>query len=73
MARSSWLDEKSNLPLIQDRIEKLESFTSARADGVVTAHEVASQEQRLIAAMKSVTGHLSETVHGCRRLTRRRP
>ena len=63
MARSSWLDDETNHPLIQERIEKLESFTSALADGVVTAQEVSGQEQRLIAAMKSVESELSDAVH----------
>jgi hypothetical protein len=63
MARSSWLDDKANHPLIQERIGKLESFTSALADGVVTAQEVSGQEQRLIAAMKSVEGELSDAAH----------
>jgi hypothetical protein len=63
MTRSSWLDEKTNHPLIQERIESLESFTSALGDGVVTAQEVSGQEQRLVAAMKSVESELSDDVH----------
>ena len=63
MARTSWLDDKSQHPLIQDRVQKLETFTSALADGVITAQELGGQEQRLIAAMKSVEGELSDGAH----------
>ena len=54
MPRTSWFDEKSDVPLIQEQVSKLESFTSALADGVVTKQELAGQEQRLVAAMKQL-------------------
>ena len=63
MARISWLDDKAEHPLIHERVQQLDSFTSALADGVVTAQELNSQEQRLIAAMRSVESDLSDQVH----------
>lgn len=63
MARTGWLDDKTNHPLIQDRLDKLDSFTTALADGAVSAQELEAQEQRLVAAMKSVEGELSDPVH----------
>lgn len=36
MARTSWFDEKAEHEAIQERASKLESFTSALADGVVS-------------------------------------
>jgi hypothetical protein len=63
MARTGWLDDKTNNPLIQDRIHQLDSFTTALADGAVSAQELGAQEQRLVAAMKSVEGELSDPVH----------
>lgn len=63
MARTSWLDEKSDHPLIHERVQQLDSFTAALADGVVTAQELSDQERRLIAAMKSVESELSDAVH----------
>lgn len=63
MARTSWLDEKAEHPLIHERAQQLESFTTALDDGVVTARELRGQEQRLIAAMKSVEGDLPDPVH----------
>src|SRR5437868_2673935 len=53
MARVSWFDDKAAHPLIQEQVEKLDSFTSAMADGVITVQELAGQEQRLVAATKS--------------------
>ena len=64
MARTSWFDDKAEHPAIQERVSKLESFTSALADGVVSRQELAGQEQRLVAAMKKVEGDLSDDVHG---------
>lgn len=63
MARTSWFDEKVEVPIIQEQVKKLESFTSALADGLVSKHEVSSQEQRLMAAMKKVEGELSDDLH----------
>jgi hypothetical protein len=64
MARTSWLDEKAEHPLMHEQIAKLESFTSALADGVVTKQELASQETRLVAAMKTLEPQLSDEQHG---------
>ena len=63
MARTSWLDDNAAHPLIQERAQQLESFTSAMADGVITTQELSGQEQRLIAAMKSVESELSDAQH----------
>ena len=61
--RASWFDEKAEHPAIQERVSKLESFTSAMADGVVTAEELTGQEQRLVAAMKKVDAQLDDGMH----------
>ena len=63
MARTSWFDEKADHPIIQERLEKLESFTSALADGVVSMRELNGQEHRLTAAMKSVESELGDDLH----------
>ena len=63
MARTSWFDDNAKHPVIQEQVEKLESFTSALADGVITKQEVGRQEQRLMAAMKTVEGELSDDLH----------
>ena len=63
MARTSWFDERAEHPMIQERVEKLESFTEAMADGVVDKEELHAQEQRLVAAMKTLEPELSDEPH----------
>ena len=63
MARASWFDDKAEHPVVQERLMKLDSFTSALEDGVVTKQELNGQEQRLAAAMKNVEGELSDDLH----------
>ena len=63
MARTSWFDEKAEHEAIQERATKLEAFTSALADGVVSQQEVADQEQRLLKAMKTLEPALSDDLH----------
>jgi hypothetical protein len=63
MARASWFDDNAQHPAIQERLSKLDSFTSAMADGVVTSQELDGQEHRLVAAMKKVEGQLDDATH----------
>ena len=63
MARTSWFDDKAEHPVIQERVQKLESFTNALADGVVSSRELQAQEDRLAAAMRALEGHLSDEAH----------
>ena len=63
MARTSWFDDKGQHPIVHDRINTLESFTSALADGVVAPDELQSQEQRLLAAMRTLEPALDDDMH----------
>ena len=63
MARDSWFDDKAEHPIIQEQLGKLESFTSALADGVVSKQELDDQEQRLVAAMKTLDTALTDDQH----------
>lgn len=63
MARTSWFDDKAGHEAIQDRVSKLDSFTSALADGVVTTRELSGQEKRLVDAMKQAEATLSDEQH----------
>ena len=63
MPKTSWFDEKAEHEAIQKRVSKLDSFTSALADGVVSGQELSGQEQRLVAAMKTVEAELSDDLH----------
>ena len=63
MARTSWLDDKSNFPVIDEMVQNLKSFAEAMADGVVEKRELDDQQKRLTAAMKAVEGDLSDELH----------
>ena len=63
MARKSWFDDKAEHPIVQEQLAKLESFTKALADGVVSKKELKGQEERLVAAMKKVDQELSDDLH----------
>ncbi len=63
MGRTSWFDEKAEHQSIQERASRLESFTSALADGVVSKQELDGQEQRLMSAMKALEPELSDELH----------
>ena len=63
MARTSWFDDKAEHLMIQEQVAKLQSFTNALADGVVSSHELNGQEQRLVASMKKLEPDLSDELH----------
>jgi len=63
MARTSWFDDKAEHPVIQEQVSKLQSFTSALEDGVISTQELKGQEQRVVTAMKKVEGELSDDLH----------
>lgn len=63
MARTSWFDDQTQVPAIQEQVSKLESFTSAMADGVVSGQELSGQEKRLVAAMKALEADLDDALH----------
>ena len=63
MARTSWFDDQAKHPVIDEQMQKLESFTSALADGVVSKEELSGQEQRLTAALKKLEAELSDDLH----------
>jgi hypothetical protein len=60
VARTSWFDDKAGHPVFQEQVEKLESFTSALADGQVSKQELDGQERRLVAAMKALEPALND-------------
>ena len=64
MARNSWFDDKAEHPMIQEQATKLDSFTSALADGVISQQELDGQERRLVAAMKQLEAELNDDLHG---------
>jgi hypothetical protein len=63
-ARQSWLDESTQLPLIDEHVQQLTTFVEAMADGFIDNAELKAQEQRLVALMKEVEPELSAAQHG---------
>ena len=63
MARQSWLDEKSQTPLIDDYAKNLGTFIDAMADGRIDDAELNAQEKRLVALMEEVEPQLDDAQH----------
>jgi hypothetical protein len=63
VARTRWFDDNATHPVIQEKVTKLESFTTAMADGIVSTQELTDQEARLVKAMKSLEADLSDELH----------
>ena len=61
--RAHWLDEKTDTPLIDEYVQKLGSFLEAMADGRIDASELKTQEDRLVALMKTIEPELSDELH----------
>jgi hypothetical protein len=62
VARTSWFDD-SDLPIIDEQVHKLESFTEAMADGVIEKQELERQQDSLIHAMREVESELNDDQH----------
>jgi hypothetical protein len=62
VARTSWFDD-ADLPVIDEQVEKLESFADAMADGLIEKQELHRQQESLIHAMKAVEGDLNDAQH----------
>jgi hypothetical protein len=61
--RTPWLDSSTESPVIAEQAQRLESFMAAMADGKVESAELAEQEKRVVAAMKTVEPMLSDEQH----------
>ena len=62
MARTNWFDD-SELPIIEEQVHKLESFTEAMADGVIEKQELERQQDSLVQAMRDVEAELNDDQH----------
>ena len=63
MARIDWFDDATNVPVVDEQVQKLESFVAAMADGVIEKAELEEQQSHVVAAMKAVQGELSDSQH----------
>ena len=64
MARISWFDDETHQPVIDEQAQKLEAFTEAIADGVISKQELEKQQTSLVAVMKDVESKLNDEQHG---------
>jgi hypothetical protein len=62
-ARSSWLDDTLQAPLIKQYARQLDSFLETMADGRVDTSEIQAQEARLVALMREVEPQLDDALH----------
>ncbi len=62
-ARTQWLDEKTEAPVIDQYVERLGTFMEAMADGKIDAEELEAQEARVSALMKTVEPELDDKLH----------
>ena len=63
MSKTSWFDDSTALPVIDEQVAKLESFAAAMADGIIEKHELESQQSALVTTMRTVEGLLSDEQH----------
>jgi len=63
MARIDWLDDKTNVPVIDEQVQKLTIFVEAMADGVIEKTELEKQQSSVVQAMKAVQGDLNDAQH----------
>ena len=63
MARTSWFDDKAEHLVVHEQVTKLDSFTTALADGIVTKVELEKQEKQMVAALKTLEPLLNDAQH----------
>jgi hypothetical protein len=63
MSRTSWFDDKSQTPQIDQYARNLSPFIDALSDGRIDEDELKAQETRLTALMKEVEPMLDDTLH----------
>jgi hypothetical protein len=63
MARISWFDEKTHMPVVDEQAQKLSTFVDAMADGIIDDSELEKQQSSVVEAMKAVEGELNDEQH----------
>jgi hypothetical protein len=61
--RMSWLDDKGEFSLIDERAKQLESYVKSIADGKIEKAELEGQERRVVNLMKGVESILDDATH----------
>jgi len=60
--QSSWFNEATHAPLIEQSARELDSFIETMADGRVDAAELQAQESRLVALMQAIEPQLDDAL-----------
>ena len=63
MARINWLDEDTDLPALDEHVQKLEHFTTSMSDGIIDSGELETQNAAVVEAMKAVQDELTDEQH----------
>ena len=63
MPRIDWLDDETNVPVIDEQVQKLTHFVDSMADGIIEKAELEKQQSSVIQAMKSVQADLNDAQH----------
>jgi hypothetical protein len=63
MARIDWFDDKTNVPVIDEQVQRLEGFVQAMADGVIDERELDEQQSSVVRAMRAVQTDLTDAQH----------
>lgn len=62
-ARTPWLDDSNEGPLVHEYAQKLATFMDAMADGKIEKKELNDQEARVVALMKKIEPQLDPNLH----------
>ena len=63
MARINWLDEDTNTPALEERVQKLDHFINSMADGIIDSDELSTQNEAVVAAMRAIQDDLTDEQH----------
>jgi len=63
MARINWLDEETNTPALEERVQKLDHFINSMADGIIDSDELSTQNEAVVNAMKAIQDDLTDEQH----------
>lgn len=63
MARTSWIEDETGAPLIEQQARRLDHFVEAFADGRVDQSELEAQERRVTRLMREIEPQLDVGLH----------
>jgi hypothetical protein len=61
--KSIWFDEGTQVPMIAEKAQQLDTFVAAMVDGKIDDAEIKSQEKCVVELMKEIEPQLGEALH----------